>query len=268
MEISSIFTITKKDEVKELAIGCFDGLHLAHFKLFSELKQKAAILLIDKFNKYNLVPNEDKHLFVNFSLFSLSFDEIKDIEGDEFLRLLKLEFKSLEKIVLGYDFRFGANRSFSAYDVEKLSGIKTIVVPEFKLNGLSLHSKFIREFIKEGQIQRANECLGRTYSVKGELVKGQGLGKKELVATINLDCKDKYLLPKNGVYASFAKINDKIFKSVSFIGIRNTDLNFSFETHILDEFKEQNFTFARIFFIAFLSANQKYKNLKELKADI
>lgn len=269
MEISSIFTITKKDEVKDLAIGCFDGLHLAHFELFKHLGKKSAILIIDKDYKYNLTPNEDKHFFVNFSVFSLSFDDIKHMQGDEFLNKLKKEFKNLEKIVLGYDFRFGLNRAFAASDVEKLSGIKTVIVPEFKLNGLSVHSKLIREFLKNGKIKEANEMLGRAYSVKAEIVRGQGLGSKELVATINLECKDRYLLPKNGVYASFTNLNDKFFKSVCFIGIRNTDLNFSFETHILDEnFKDENFKEARVFFKDFLRENQKFKDLSQLKAQI
>lgn len=268
MEISSIFTITKKDELKDLAIGCFDGLHLAHFALFKELTDKAGILLIDKSYKYNLSPNEDKKKILNFSIFSLDFKEIKTMQGDEFLRALKLEFKSLQKLVLGYDFRFGLNRAFSAYDVERISGIKTVVVPEFKLDGLSVHSKLIREFLKEGKIQKANKFLGRTYSVKGKIIKGQGLGSKELVATINLDCEDKYLLPKNGVYATVTKINSRLFKSVSFVGIRNTDLNFSLETHILEDFKEENFKSARVFFLDFLRENQKFQNLYELKKQI
>ncbi|MCW1360032.1 bifunctional riboflavin kinase/FAD synthetase [Campylobacter sp. CCS1377] len=262
-------TTTQKDKITSIAIGCFDGVHLGHKKLISHLDDFGVLLIIDKFKGKKLCDNEQKVFLANKNLIELDFESIKNLDGREFLQILKKEFINLEKIVVGYDFSFGKNRAFKAVDIEKLSGIKTIIVDEFSIDKIGVHSSKIKEFLEQGDIKNANLFLGRTYSIKGKVIKGQGLGKKELFATLNLKC-DEYFLPKNGVYATFAKYKNKSYKSVSFIGIRSTDESFAIESHIIENFDEKVKTddAIELFFVDFLRQNQRFDDLKLLKEQI
>lgn len=265
----NISTTIQKDKITSIAIGCFDGVHLGHKKLILHLDEFGALLIIDKFKGKKLCDNEEKALLANKNLIELDFENIKDLDGKEFLQILKNEFINLEKIVVGYDFSFGKNRAFKAKDIEKLSNIKTIIVDEFSIDKIGVHSSKIKEFLSTGDIKKANLFLGRIYSIKATIIKGQGIGAKELFATLNLR-SDEYFLPKNGVYATFTRYKDKNYKSVSFVGIRSTDENFAIESHIIENFDEkvQINDEIRLFFVDFLRQNQKFKDLKLLKDQI
>lgn len=268
----SFFTYTQKQKIEILALGCFDAFHLGHLKLLEHLNaQNSALLIIDKFQSNRLVPKEKMQTLCEFDLIFIDLERIKELSAKEFLTLLQAEFTHLKTLVVGEDFRFGRKRSAGAGDIEQLSSLKAIVVNEFKIQGVAVHSKLIKAYLSSGEIDKANALLGRNYAVEGDLIRGQGLGKKELVPTLNVDTKN-YFLPKNGVWASFCKVQNKLFKSVSFLGHRSTDDKFSVESHILDE----NFTHLKlveneqitIIFKAFLRDNQRFNDLALLKAQI
>ncbi|MDU2360312.1 MAG: riboflavin kinase, partial [Campylobacter concisus] len=130
------------------------------------------------------------------------------------------------------------------------------------------HSSSIRELIRQGNIDEANRLIGREYSIEGNVIKGQGIGAKELVATLNLDIKS-YLLPREGVYATRTRMGSYTYGSVTFIGNRlSTDGNFSVETHILDEVAPKVTKHVAVCFIKRLRDNKKFNNLSELKEQI
>ena len=143
-----------------------------------------------------------------------------------------------------------------------------VVVDEVCYDGMGVHSSAIREFIKQGKIKEANKLLGREYSIEGDVVKGQGIGAKELVATLNLEVKS-YLLPREGVYATRTRMGSYTYGSVTFIGTRvSADGNFSVETHILDEVAPKVTKHIAVRFIKRLRDNKKFNNLSELKEQI
>lgn len=265
----SISTTIVKDKVKSLAIGSFDGIHLGHKKLIDYLDDQGILLIIDKFKGKKLCTNQDKFFLTKKEIVELDFKDIKTLDGKEFLQFLKKEFRNLKLIIVGYDFSFGKNRAYKANDIEMLSGIKTIIVDEFSINGVGVHTSLIKEYLKQGDIKKANSFLGRNYSIKGRLIKGQGLGSKELFATLNLECKD-YFLPKDGVYATFIKFKNQSYKSVSFIGIRSSDNNFSIESHILEEFDNELklHEILELEFVDYIRENQKFEDLNKLKNQI
>lgn len=265
----SISTTIVKDKVKSLAIGSFDGIHLGHKKLIDYLDDQGILLIIDKFKGKKLCTNQDKFFLTKKEIVELDFKDIKTLDGKEFLQFLKKEFRNLKLIIVGYDFSFGKNRAYKANDIEMLSGIKTIIVDEFSINGVGVHTSLIKEYLKQGDIKKANSFLGRNYGIKGRLIKGQGLGSKELFATLNLECKD-YFLPKDGVYATFIKFKNQSYKSVSFIGIRSSDNNFSIESHILEEFDNELklHEILELEFVDYIRENQKFEDLNKLKNQI
>ncbi len=254
-----------KSKIKSLAIGHFDGIHLGHKTLFSHCYD-GGVLVIEN-DGLKLTPKRE--YFINLPIFYKKIDDIKDLSPEGFIKLLKNEFVNLKKIVVGYDFKFGKNRSADAIFLKNIFDGEVVVVNEKKVNNISVHSEKVREFLKKANIKMANLLLDRVYEIKGDLIKGQGLGKKELFSTLNLDVSN-YFLPKNGVYATFTNLNNKDFKSVTFIGNRlSTDDKFSVETHIIEPFSEDKINGKiTIKFKDFIRDNKKFENLNELKFQI
>ena len=110
--------------------------------------------------------------------------------------------------------------------------------------------------------------MGHTFKIVGKIVKGQGLGKKSLYPTINVDVKD-FIVPKDGVYASLSEVDGFCEPSVTFIGNRlSTDNRFSIETYIIGKDIKEAKGEAVILFLDRIRDNKKYDSLNELKEQI
>ncbi|MCK9455355.1 MAG: bifunctional riboflavin kinase/FAD synthetase [Sulfurimonas sp.] len=256
-----------------IAIGGFDGMHIGHQKLFSALDEKSTIVVIET-GYANLTPKKEREHFSHFPILYLELEDIRHLSGEEFIAFLKEKFPKLKKIVVGYDFHFGKDRRYSFNDLKNLflkeekDGVVE-VIDEVSLHGDSVHSHKIRAKLQIGDIEGANAFLGHNYTIKGKVVSGQGIGKKELVATINIEAKE-FLMPKEGVYVTLTRIDDEehYHPSVSFVGHRvTTDGSFAVESHILDGevlCKER----ATISFVNFIRENKKFDSMAELKKAI
>ncbi|MBS9778949.1 MAG: bifunctional riboflavin kinase/FAD synthetase [Campylobacteraceae bacterium] len=259
--------LLKKDKIRAIAIGGFDGIHRGHKELIKKLGKNGALLVIER-SDANLTPMQERSKYSKYPCKFYRFEEIKDLSGKEFLALIKTNFPNLEKIIVGYDFTFGRYKSHNSNDLKIMFDGDVEIVEEYRYDGISVHSSVIRQLIKEGQIGKANELLGREYSIVGKVIKGQGLGKKELYATLNLSV-EHYVIPKNGVYATRTFVNGKFYNSISFVGIRHsTDEKFAIETHILDEYQVQNEDTIELTFVAYLRENEKFHSLEKLKKQI
>lgn len=265
--LKSSSILVNKNTITAIAIGGFDGMHIAHQELFKNLGENGAIVSIES-GFANLTPKSYRQEYSKYPIYYYVLDNIKKLEGVEFIKLLKEEFPKLEKIVVGYDFCFGKNRSCSTQDLEKLFDGEVIIIPEIKVDNIAVHSRTIREFIKDGNIELANKLLGKEYKIYGFLQKGQGLGTTNFVPTINLTI-DEFLLPKEGIYISKTVVDEIEYPSVSFLGHRaTTDGNYAVETHILDKNIEVNNHNIQIKFIKRVRDNQKFDSFEELKKQI
>lgn len=225
---------TLKNNITSIAIGGFDGMHLAHQALFAKLDKNGAIVVIET-GYANLSPKTHREEYTSYPIFYYPLEDIKHLNGIQFISLLKEEYPALEKIVVGYDFHFGANRTYSTTDLSKLFDGDVVVIDEISFQNIAVHSKIIRSFLTSGEIEKANQLLDKEYKISGRQIKGQGLGQKQFVATINLSCGD-FLLPSSGIYATKTIIEKIEYTSVTFIGHRlTTDGQFAVETHIIDE---------------------------------
>ena len=249
--------------VKSIAIGSFDGIHLAHQEL---IKRVDGVVVIER-GSATLTPGWKRSLYTNKPTYFYMLDKIKELSPKEFINLLELHFPNLEKIIVGYDFAFGKDKRGSINSLKSYFKGKVEVVDEVKLDEISIHSRVIRQEIKKNNIDLANRLLGRAYKIDGFLIKGQGIGAKELVATINLKVLN-YTLPQ-GVFAINAYINNIKYKAICFIGDRlSTDGNFAIELHILEEFNQNIKGRVWVEFISFIRENQKFNSLNELKEQI
>jgi len=252
-----------------LAIGSFDGLHIAHNELFKRLGKNGAIFVIETPHT-NLTPNGYRgELYKKHKFFYMPLDKIKNLLANEFIEQLCNMFPKVNKIVVGYDFKFGKNKTGKAVDIKKYFNGCVEIVDEIKKDNISIHSRIIRGYIRVGDIKSANNLLGRTYSIKAKIIKGQGIGKTKLVPTINLSNEYMFLLPNSGVYATSTKIDNLEYNSISFIGHRvTTDGEFSIETHIINQNIEITSGYVEIFFIEKVRDNMMFNSLKELKKQI
>ncbi len=261
-------TVTAMKHSTAIAIGGFDGMHIGHQHLFDALGENGTIVVIET-GYANLTPKQERSHFSHHPILYMELDEIRHLNGEEFVQLLKDKFPKLSKIVVGYDFHFGKNRKYSFEDLKSLFHGEVTVIEEVTHEGDSVHSHKIRTKLKIGDIKGANLFLGHNYTIKGKVVSGQGIGKKELVATINIQTRG-FLLPKEGVYTTLTRIDEEehYHPSVSFVGHRDTtDGSFAVESHILDGevlCKEK----ASISFISFIRNNEKFENLTDLKKAI
>lgn len=251
--------------ITSIAIGKFDGMHLAHQELFKHLDSNGALLCIET-KGVCLTPNRAK--YCNIPIISIAFSEICELSGDKFMAMLLEHFPNLGRIVVGYDFCFGKDRAFNASDVKRFFDKEVIIVPQKLIDGIGVHSSLIKELIVCGDVSVANAMLGRFYSIEGEVIKGQNLGSKALYATINITTHN-YVIPQEGVYASFSKVGNSIYKSVSFVGHRlSTDRAFSIETHLLDVSAVESTTMASICFVKKIRDNAHFSDLALLKQRI
>jgi riboflavin kinase/FMN adenylyltransferase len=266
MEILNTATTLKNS--KAVAIGGFDGMHIGHQALFNELDDEGVIVVIET-GYANLTPKSYRERYTKHKIVYLQLEEIRHLDGEGFIKLLQEKFPKLQKIVVGYDFHFGKDRRYSFNDLKRLFEGEVCVVDEVKYNNDSVHSHKIRAKLQIGDIKGANEFLGHNYTIFGERIDGQGIGSRELVATVNLKVED-FLLPKEGVYATLTRIDDEehYHPSVSFIGHRvSTDGSFAVESHILDGevlCKKK----AEISFVDFIRNNEKFDSIEKLKEAI
>ncbi|WP_331775885.1 bifunctional riboflavin kinase/FAD synthetase [Sulfurospirillum sp. 1612] len=260
------FTASEKEKIDSIAIGTFDGLHLGHQQLIKKLSPNGALFVIDR-AKANLTPGRKRSDYTTFPCFYYKIDQIKSFDCTTFVSFLKAEFPNLKNIIIGYDFKFGAQRSCDIMDLKNLFKGTITIVDEFFLDGISVHSSKVRELIQKGEIRQANHLIGRRYCISGQHIRGQGLGKKEFVPTINLEI-GRYILPKHGVYSTVSKIGTSLFPSVTFIGIReSSDGKFSCETHILDSEIEAPESL-EVCFVDFIRENKKFDSFEALKIQI
>ena len=251
--------------IESIAIGSFDGVHIAHQKL---IEIADAVVIIERFSA-SLTPGWKRSLYITKPCYFYLLERVKDLSPKEFIATLENDFPHLKKIIVGYDFRFGKAKSGSIESLKDYFNGEVVVVDEVKKDGISVHSRVIRQYLQECNIKVVNGLLGRRYRIDGYEIRGLGIGGKELVPTINLDVKD-YTLPL-GVYAVNVIIAEHRYRAVAFIGNRESiDNSFSVEVHILDSFTEKRDFYRKVWveFVDFIRSIKKFDSFESLKAAI
>lgn len=252
------------NRIKSIAIGSFDGIHQGHKALINQVE---AVVIIERNGGY-LTPGYKRSLYIEQPCFFYHFDKIKSLSAKAFVRKLQEDFPKLETIVVGYDFGFGYKKEGNANTLKKFFEGEVVVVKEVKSQEISVHSRTIRGYIAQGEIPLANQLLGRPFTIYGHIIQGQGLGKNALVPTLNLKV-DNYDLPKEGVYATRTKIENRWFNSITFLGHRvTTDGSYAVETHIIEQDIGVVTGSIWVAFIEFIRENQKFESLELLKLQI
>ena len=255
---------TYANTITSIAIGSFDGIHIAHQALIS---QAEAIAVIERGEGY-LTPGFKRSWYTDKPLFFYLLEQVRGLSAAAFVARLEEDFPALERIVVGYDFGFGQGREGDADHLRTLFRGDVVIVPEVMLDGVSVHSRVIRDRLIAGEIDAVHALLGRRYRIDGDVIAGQGIGARELVPTLNLRIRD-YQLPREGVYATRTRIGGEWLPSVSFFGHRaTTDGSYAVESHVLDQ--DIGAVEGQVFIemVAWIRDNRTFETLTALKDQI
>ena len=226
-------------DVEVTCIGAFDGVHKGHIELINktkEINKNFQIVTFDEIPKLffdkslkPLLGNESKNNIFNdlkpTNLIYLKFDKINQLSSDEFLKYLDINLRT-KKIVVGNDFKFGKNRSGDVDNIISYFGKDNVILlSDYIIDNEKVSSTKIRNFLDTGNIQKANNFLGRDYELSGLVIKGMKLGSKIGFPTANLQLNNDLYLPKFGVYEISCIVNENLFKGILNIGITPTVLN-------------------------------------------
>jgi riboflavin kinase/FMN adenylyltransferase len=244
-----------------LTIGTFDGVHLGHQQIINSLIKGAQAtqiptivvtffphpaIILGKRNSpsYLTSPIQRAQILGDLGVdivLTYSFTEqTSRLTPFEFLGQLK-EYLGFTHLVIGHDFVLGKNRSGNESTLQELGaqlGFSLDVIPPFRVNDRLVSSSEVRQAILDGNMQYVSVLLGRTFSVSGCVISGDGRGKEIGIPTANLDFWNELVIPKNGVYACWVEVNHQRYQAVTNIGFRPTFTNTTpairIETHLLN----------------------------------
>jgi len=268
-----------------VCIGAFDGVHLGHQELFKktrELNNQFDIVTFDVLPKIyfndSLKPlvskKERNEIFKTFSptnLIYLNFDKFNKISSTNFSKFLN-ENLGIKKIVVGKDFKFGKNRSGDVNSLIDYFGEDNIfLLDDFLINNEKVSSTKLRYYLSSGEIDKANNLLGRDYCLTGKVKKGKQLGSKLGFPTANLLLDEEVFLPTYGVYYGIVEVDKKSFNCISNIGLNPTvedEHGVKIEAHIFnfnDDIYQKEIS---LFLKNFIRNEQKFENIDKLKKQI
>ncbi len=265
-----------------LCLGFFDGMHIAHQKLFNAtiLQNKPTAVMTFSTHIPSFMHNEQyfaltimadkieiakKYGFDYFIILEVT-KELVTMEPDKFIRQYLF---SCAKVIVGFDFRFGHLGKGDASYLHSLLPDKTIIIPEMDYYNKKVGSTRIRKQLSLGKLSLANRLLGRKYQINGVVVKGYGRGKTLGYPTANVDY-DGYYLPKHGVYYTTIRLHDKIYDAMTYIGAKPTfnDRKVALETYIFGFEKELYSEVITIYFEAYIRPDMAFSNKEMLIAQI
>jgi len=286
-------------------IGVFDGVHLGHQfilkevkKIAKELKLPSLIITFDFLPQHFLhkhglkvgikpirpyqgyiIDRQEKinrisELGIDYLWLLKSTKNLLSFTAKEFMDYLDKYF-DIKHFVVGQDFRFGCQRRGDYTYLKKISkkyDFNLSLVKKKSKNKQTISSSVIRKLIKQGNITKANQFLGRKFVLKGRVCKGRGFGEKLGFPTANVDIAD-YVVPGEGVYAGYVCMKKKLYLSAINVGYRPTLLlklakKKTIEAHIINFKNNILGQTIEIIFLKRIRNEKKFSSIDQLSRSI
>lgn len=279
-----------------IGLGNFDGLHKGHMALINTVikescdrglesliytfgnhpdnvisKGKITPLLVSTEKKLDLL-NKTKLDYVVFDDFDETFSQISP---EDFFKNILVEKLRAKLLVAGFNYRFGYLGKGDVNLLQSLGqkyDVEIVIIPPIKVDNEIVSSTIIRDYIKNGCMKRAEELLGRPYSIFGKVEKGRQLGSKLGFPTANIHLEKQYVIPPNGVYITQTMVDNVLYRSITNVGVKPTieenPTNIKFETHILDFKNDIYNTEIEVFFLKKIREEKKFDTLEGLKEQV
>jgi riboflavin kinase/FMN adenylyltransferase len=283
-----------------VAIGNFDGIHIAHGELLSTVLRASrehalapSVLTFDPHPATIVAPHRVPPL-LSTQVERCSILAREGIENvlilpftiavsrwtpQEFVERVLAKAFHAKAVIVGDNFHFGHGQAGNTRVLAELGthfGFETHVVNAVSLRGRIVSSSAIRKAVEAGNMGLAGRMLGRPYSVTGAVVSGQGIGAKQTVPTLNLKTPAQ-VIPKTGVYITRTRdaVNDMLrWNSITNVGYRPTFENpngpneLTIETFLLSPFTPPAPERIRVEFLHRLRDERKFESAEALKTQI
>ncbi len=271
-----------------ITVGNYDGLHIAHKKIISRLKEYSERnnltpvvftfsnhpkeFFTKKIVKKILTNTEKRKLLENlgvnvvFQKFDLEFS---NLTADQFIRALQQKY-GLKALFTGDDHRFGKDRKCDYLCMKALSqklNFEVFNIDAVYVDNERVSSSAIRKHITNGCIDIANKMLGYDFFLTGKVVDGNKLGRQIGFPTANLSIPTDKIIPAKGVYAAYTFIDGKKYPAMVNIGYKPTvsnETNLFIEAHIINFDKNIYDREITISFLQKLRDEQQFSNISEL----
>ena len=280
-----------------LAIGVFDGVHRGHQKVIRRCVEEAERLMgVSALLTFHPHPakvvrpesapllltteEQDRELFSKFGVelcVTVNFEsEVRRMHATEFLEMLLKCCPTLRTIVVGYQWHFGKDRDGNFEVLKKfadgygLTALEVEPVRDEQTNEI-ISSTRIRKLIETGRLAEAESLLGRPFTIKGKVVRGENRGKALGFPTANLETENE-MLPPVGVYAVLVRTGGKSHRGAMNLGFRPTYGTRSakpvLEVHLLDFSGDLLGSEVEVDFVSRLRDERKFSNPDELRTQI
>lgn len=277
-------------EKTAIALGFFDGLHIAHQKVItlavnsgylpavftfsSDINcpehKKDMLLLNDNDTKYSSIEKLGVKVLIE-----PSFENIQDISAEDFINEYLVKKLNAKVLVCGENFKFGSKALGNVEMLEQLSAkndIGVLVVNSLKNGNMLISSSNIRKALLNADLKTAKDMLGYDYFWNYVVVKGDKNGRKIGYPTINQNFPYNCIIPKTGVYVSRVDIDGKEYMGVTNIGVRPSVSLVKrpiAETYIIDYFSEELYgTRVKVSILEYIRGEKKFISLNQLKKAI
>lgn len=277
------------EKPRAVALGSFDGIHMGHIAVINaalDLEKdglRPAVLLFDTHPRTaggkappHIMTDSDRRAILEgmgVETRHISFLDIKDMSPEAFVRDVLAGEMSAGAVCCGYNYRFGAGASAGVEELAALCrryALGLRVAARVDYDGEPVSSTRIRALIEGGGIAEANAMLGRAFSYKLTVVRGDGRGRLLGAPTANQLFPEGFVVPRFGVYASRAYVGGAAYPSVTNIGMRPTigTRTVLSETHIIGFSGDLYGREVRVEPRRYLRGEKKFASLGELAAQI
>ena len=226
-----------------VTIGTFDGVHIGHKKIIERLtssakennlesiiltffphprmvlQKNANIKLINTMEERSQILERTGLNHIVVHPFSTEFSQLS---AKEYVQQMLVKYLKAEKVIIGYDHRFGKGRTANIEDLVTYGnefGFDVEEISQQDVEDVAVSSTKIRKALENGDIDKANKYLGYEFMLTGKIVKGKQLGRTLGYPTANMQIMETYkLIPKNGVYVVKSCIDNQPYYGMTNIG--------------------------------------------------
>ncbi|MFV8280521.1 bifunctional riboflavin kinase/FAD synthetase [Christiangramia marina] len=275
-----------------VTIGTFDGVHAGHRKIIDRLVNSAHAnnldsvvltffphprMVLQKESNIKLINTieERKQLLEQTGIDHLVIHpfthQFSRLTALEFVRDILVNKLKAKKIIIGYDHRFGRNRTADINDLKQFGkdfGFEVEEISQQDVEQVAVSSTKIRKALIEGRVEQANIYLQSEFTLKGIIVRGRGIGKDLGYPTANMEIPEDYkLIPKNGVYVIRSVLDGRTIFGMMNIGTNPTvgGKEQTIETYFFDLEKDLYGKEFTIEMLVRIRDEKKFNSVEELK---
>lgn len=286
-------------EIKDIretavALGNFDGVHMGHRKLIQRAvdvaKEKGIKSAVFTFSNHprnliagrnivqNIITNEEKERIIEEMgvdyLFNIEFTwDICNMKPELFVEELLCGSFRMKYAICGFNYRFGSRAEGTPdllSEMGKEMGFELEMFNPVIVDGNIVSSTFIRGLIETGQVERCKKFMGERYSISGDVVVGNKIGRTIGFPTVNQIIDEGMITPSNGVYVTDCIFDGESHPSITNVGVKPTigDYKKNVETHIFDFSGDLYGKYITVEFIKKMRDEVKFADVEELRRQI